>query len=56
MQRSVAQSFKVKLHMIKEYESIIITANELGASHSNICAVLKGRRNKCKGFKFKYKI
>ena len=41
---------------VKEHESITIAANELGANRSNISAALNGRRNKCKGFKFKYKI
>jgi hypothetical protein len=50
------EQYDLNGNFIKEYESIIMAANELGASHSNICAVLKGRRNKCKGFKFKYKI
>jgi len=42
-------------NFIKEYNSITIAAKEIGANCSNISAVLNGRRNKCKGFKFKYK-
>ena len=50
------EQYDLNGNFIKEYESITIAANEIGANVSNICAVLNGRRNKCKEFKFKYKI
>ena len=50
------EQYDLNGNFIKEYESLTIAANELGANVSNICAVLNGRRNKCKEFKFKYKI
>jgi len=49
------EQYDLNGNFIKEYESLTIAANELGANVSNICAVLNNRRNKCKGFKFKYK-
>ena len=49
------EQYDLNGNFVKEYESITIAANEIGANVSNICAVLNGRRNKCKEFKFKYK-
>lgn len=50
------EQYDLNGNFIKEYESITKAANELKANTSNISAVLNGRRNKCKEFKFKYKI
>ena len=49
------EQYDLNGNFIKEYDSLTIAANEIGANVSNICAVLNGRRNKCKGFKYKYK-
>lgn len=49
------EQYDLSGNFIKEYASLTVAANEIGANVSNICAVLNGRRNKCKGFKFKYK-
>jgi len=49
------EQYDLNGNFIKEYKSLTIAANEIGTNISNICAVLNNRRNKCKGFKFKYK-
>jgi len=49
------EQYDLNGNFIKEFESITKAANETGANNSNISAVLNGRREKCKGFKYKYK-
>jgi hypothetical protein len=42
--------------VVLEYDSLMTAARELKLPSGNICNVLKGRANTCKGFTFKYAV
>ena len=48
------EQYDLNGNFIKEFESITAASKQTGAK--NISSVLNGKRNKSKGFKFKYKI